>query len=53
MHVYYEKDPIELNVKEDCTESWVAVRAKALYYSDIFPPGMIIHTMGILVEAFP
>ena len=42
-----------MSIQEDCTESWFAVRAKDLYYSDIFPPCMIIQIVGFLAEAFP
>ena len=50
------KPPISLRcfswvIQEDCTEIWLAVRAKDLYYSNIFPPCMIIQTMGF--SAFP
>ena len=63
MHVYYEKDPAERKAREkarlpviiceDCTESWLAMRAKALYNSYVFPPCMIIQIVGFLAEAFP
>ena len=31
-----------MSICEDCTESWLAMRAKALYNSYVFPPCMII-----------
>ena len=38
---------------EDCTESWLPVRAKSLYNSCVFPPCMIIQIMEFLAEALP
>jgi len=38
---------------EDCIESWLAVRAKALYNFYVFSPCMIIQIVGFLAEAFP
>ncbi len=37
-----EKPRFPVSICEDCTESWLAVRAKALYNSSVFPPCMII-----------
>ena len=37
-----EKPRFLVSIFEDCTESWLAVRAKALYNSYVFPPCMII-----------
>jgi len=37
-----EKPRFPMSICEDCTESWLAVRAKALYNSYVFPPCMII-----------
>ena len=48
-----EKPRLPVSICEDCTESWLAMRAKALYNSDIFPPCLIIQIMGFLAEAFP
>ena len=48
-----EKPRFPVSIYEDCTESWLAVRAKALYNSDVFPPCMIIQIVGFLAEAFP
>jgi len=31
-----------VSIQEDCTKSWLAVRAKDLYNSNVFPPCMII-----------
>ena len=42
-----------MRIYEDCTESWLAMRAKALYNSYVFPPCMIIQIVGFLSEAFP
>jgi len=42
-----------VNICEDCIESWLFVRAKALYNSYVFPPCMIIKIVGFLEEAFP
>ena len=38
----YEKSILPVSICEDCTESWLAVRAKALCNSKIFPTCMII-----------
>ena len=35
-----EKPRFPMSICEDCTESWLAVRAKSLY--NVFPPCMII-----------
>ena len=48
-----EKKGFPVSICEDCTESWLAVRAKALYNSYVFPPCMIIQIVGSLAEAFP
>ena len=48
-----EKPRFPVSICEDCTESWLAVRAKALYNSYVFPPCMIIQIVGFLAEAFP
>ena len=48
----YEKSIFPVSICEDCTESWLAVRAKDLYNS-LFPPCMIIQIVGFLAEAFP
>ena len=37
-----EKLRLLVRICEDCTESWLAMRAKALYNSYVFPPCMII-----------
>ena len=37
-----EKSRLPVSIYEDCIESWLAVRAKALYHFDVFPPCMII-----------
>ena len=37
-----EKPRLHVSICEDCTKSWLAVRAKALYNSYVFPPCMII-----------
>ena len=37
-----EKPRFPASLYEDCTESWLAVRAKALYNSYVFLPCMII-----------
>ena len=37
-----EKPRLPMSICEDCTKSWLAVRAKALYNSYVFPPCMII-----------
>ena len=37
-----EKPRFPVSICEDCTESWLAVRAKDLYNSYVFPPCMII-----------
>ena len=42
-----------MSIQEDCTESWLAVRAKALCNLDVFPPCMVIQIAGFLAEAFP
>ena len=42
-----------MRICEDCIESWLAVRAKALYNSFVFPPCMITQIVGFLAEAFP
>ena len=42
-----------MSICEDCSERWLAVRAKALYDSYVSPPCMIIQIVGLLVEAFP
>ena len=42
-----------MSIQEDCTKSWLAVRAKSLCNSDVFPPCMIIQIAGFLAEAFP
>ena len=42
-----------MSIQEDYTERWIAVRAKALYNFDVFPPCMIIQIVGFLAEAFP
>jgi len=42
-----------MSICEDCTESWLAMRAKDLYNSYVFPPCMIIQIVGFLAEAFP
>ena len=42
-----------MSICEDCTESWIAVRAKHLYNSYVFPPCMIIQIVGFIAEAFP
>ena len=47
------KPRLPVSICEDCTESWLAVRAKALYNSDVFPPCMIIQIVGFLAKAFP
>ena len=44
---------LHVSIQEDCTESWLAVRDKALYNSYVFPPCMIIQIVGFLAEAFP
>ena len=49
----YEKSIFLMSICEDCTESWLAVRAKALYNYDVFPPCMILQIVGFLAEAFP
>ena len=48
-----EKPRLPVSIYEDCTESWLAVRAKALYNLYVFPPCIIIQIMGLLAEAFP
>ena len=47
-----EKPGLPMSICEDCTKSWLAVRAKALYNSYVFPPCMIIQIVGFLAEAF-
>ena len=42
-----------MSICEDCIEIWLAMRAKALYNSYVFPPCMIIQIVGFLAEAFP
>ena len=42
-----------MTIQEDCTESWLVMRTKALYNSGVFPPCMIIQIVGFLAEAFP
>ena len=42
-----------MSICEDCTKSWLAMRAKALYDSYVFPPCIIIQIVGFLAEAFP
>ena len=37
-----EKPRFPVSICEDCIVSWIAVRAKALYNSYVFPPCMII-----------
>jgi len=37
-----EKPRLSVSIYEDSTESWLAVRAKALYNPYVFPPCMII-----------
>ena len=48
-----EKPRLPVSICEDCTESWLAVRAKALYNSYVFPPCMIIQIVGFLAKDFP
>ena len=48
-----EKPRFLVSICEDSIESWLAVRAKALYNSYVFPPCMIIQIVGFLAEAFP
>jgi len=48
-----EQPRLLVSICEDCTESWLAVRAKALYNPYVFPPCMIIQIVGFLAEAFP
>jgi len=42
-----------VSIYEDCTERWLAVRAKALYNSYVFTPCMIIWIVWFLAKAFP
>jgi len=42
-----------MSIQEDFTESWLAVRAKALSNLDVFPPCMIIQIAGFLTKSFP
>ena len=49
----WEKPRLPVSICEDCTESWLAMRAKTLYNSYVFPPCMIMQIVGFLVEAFP
>ena len=37
-----EKPIFPVSIYEDCTESWLVVRAKALYNFYVFPPCMVI-----------
>ena len=37
-----EKPRLPVSIYEDCTKRWLAVRAKALYNSYVFPPCVII-----------
>ena len=37
-----EKPRLHVSICEDCTESWIVVRTKALYNLYVFPPCMII-----------
>ena len=48
-----EKSIFPLSIYEDCSKSWLAVRAKALCNFEIFPTCMIIKIVGFLAEAFP
>ena len=41
-----EKLCLPVSIQEDCTESWLAVGAKALCNLDVFPPCMIIQIAG-------
>jgi len=47
-----EKACLPVSIQEDCTERWLAVTAKALYNSDVFPPCMMIQIVGFLAETF-
>ena len=49
----YEKPSLPMRIQEDCTESWLVVRAKDLYNFDVFPPCMIIQIVVFLAKAFP
>ena len=48
-----EKPRLPVSICEDCIESWLAVRAKALYNSYVFPPCIIYNSVGFLAKAFP
>ena len=48
-----EKPGFPVSICEDCTESWLVVRAKALYNLYVFPPCMIIQIVAFLAEDFP
>ena len=39
-----------MSIQEDCSKSWLAMRAKALCNFDVFPPCMIIQIVGVFSE---
>lgn len=47
-----EKPRFPINICEDYTESWLVVRAKALYNSYVSPPCTIIQIVSFWFEAF-
>ena len=47
-----EKPCLPVSTQEDCTESWLVVRSKALCNLVVFPPSMIKEIVGFLDEAF-
>ena len=47
-----EKSILPVSICEDCIESWLAVKAKALCNSEIFPTCMITQIVVFLAEAF-
>jgi len=48
-----EKPSLPMSIQEDCNESWLAVRAKDLYNSYVFPPCMKIQIVGFWLRLSP